>query len=59
VTTEQLRRASGIRGIRTVSDTTVVVDLADGNCRPASALERRLWALLLGLRDVVPDSVLG
>jgi hypothetical protein len=44
-----LQEAAGIKGIREVSENTSVVEYASGHCRPASPLERRLWALLLGL----------
>jgi hypothetical protein len=54
---DQLQRATGIKGIRKVSPTTVVVDTLSGSCRPASDLERRMWSLLLGLKDKIPDEV--
>lgn len=45
---DQLRELAGIQAIRAVSAHTVVVEYPDGHTRPASPLERRLWALLLG-----------
>jgi hypothetical protein len=51
VTLSQIQASVGIKTVRKVSDTTVVVDYANGTCRPATELETRMWSLLLSLKE--------
>lgn len=47
MTRAQLAQEAGIKRIRKVSEDTHVVDFPNGTCRPATEVERRLWAVLL------------
>lgn len=46
MTLRQLQELTGAKGIRKVSEHTVVVEFVNGTVRPASPLEVQLWQLL-------------
>lgn len=51
-----LAEQAGIRRFRRISQHTVVVEHLDGkSCHPATDLELRLWLLLGGVVDGVPE----
>lgn len=46
MTLRQLQELTGVKGIRKVSEHTVVVEFMNGTVRPATPLEVQLWHLL-------------
>lgn len=46
ITRREVEEATGVSGIRTISEHTIVIEYANGSCRPATALEIVLWSLL-------------
>jgi hypothetical protein len=43
---QQLTDTTGIKNVRRVSETTVVLEFANGSVRPATRLELIMWAIL-------------
>lgn len=46
MTRAQILAAAEIKGLRTVSENTVVIEHISGGCRPATLLEQRLLRFL-------------